>query len=260
MVDARNAQLAADTMRFGGANQAELWLAFARRGLGRGAIGDERHGPDARASSPTPNPLPDFEAPGQGNATLTFAATDARRGADAASTRGSTSATTRRASRRSPTPTRRRTRRRRRVDEQPRRDGERSRPGTYEFVATAPGYGAVRFRRTFRAGAAQTITLRLAPNVASKSQGATASGDAAAPSCRARTTVLTAEQVRDRLIDDTEATNWQAAAVADAATSWSVDGRQVTVDLAGTRAAADHAARRSARSSGRCSTRSRART
>jgi extracellular elastinolytic metalloproteinase len=35
MVDARNAILAADQARFGGANQAELWNAFARRGLGR---------------------------------------------------------------------------------------------------------------------------------------------------------------------------------------------------------------------------------
>ena len=34
MVDARDAYLAADRMRFGGANQAALWNAFARRGLG----------------------------------------------------------------------------------------------------------------------------------------------------------------------------------------------------------------------------------
>ena len=35
MVDARNAMLAADLIRFGGAHQALLWNAFARRGLGR---------------------------------------------------------------------------------------------------------------------------------------------------------------------------------------------------------------------------------
>ena len=35
MVDARNAILAADQARFGGADQAEIWAAFARRGLGR---------------------------------------------------------------------------------------------------------------------------------------------------------------------------------------------------------------------------------
>ena len=46
-------------------------------------------------------------------------------------------------------------------------------------------------------------------------------------------TVLTAAQVRDRLIDDTEATNWQAAAV-QSGDSWNTDTRFVTVDLAGT--------------------------
>ena len=34
MVDARNALIAADEMRFGGANRTEIWNAFARRGLG----------------------------------------------------------------------------------------------------------------------------------------------------------------------------------------------------------------------------------
>jgi hypothetical protein len=101
--------------------------------------------------------------------------------------------------------------------------------GTYELIATAPGYGAVRFRRTVTGD--QTITLRMAPNVASKANGATASGDAA-PVMSGTNTVLTAEQVRDRLIDDTEATNWQAAAV-ESGGSWSVDNRRVTVDLAG---------------------------
>ena len=51
-------------------------------------------------------------------------------------------------------------------------------PGTYEFIATAPGYGAVRFRR--RSGPANpTVNLRFAPNFASTTQGATATGDAA---------------------------------------------------------------------------------
>ena len=52
-------------------------------------------------------------------------------------------------------------------------------PGTYEFIATAPGYGAVRFRRTFKADNNQTITLRFAPNFASTAEGAQATGDAA---------------------------------------------------------------------------------
>ena len=37
MVDARNAMLAADLLRFGGANQDLLWNGFADRGLGRDA-------------------------------------------------------------------------------------------------------------------------------------------------------------------------------------------------------------------------------
>ena len=37
MVDSRDALLAADMVRFGGANQDLLWNAFAKRGLGEGA-------------------------------------------------------------------------------------------------------------------------------------------------------------------------------------------------------------------------------
>ena len=48
MVDARNAILAADQARFGGANQAEIWAAFARRGLGRFASQTNGSGRTAR--------------------------------------------------------------------------------------------------------------------------------------------------------------------------------------------------------------------
>ena len=61
MVDARNALLAADLMRFGGAHQALLWNAFARRGLGSGA---------ASASTTTFDPTPSFESPHANNATV----------------------------------------------------------------------------------------------------------------------------------------------------------------------------------------------
>ena len=43
MLTARDAYLAADRMRFGGANQAELWAAFAKRGMG--AVGRRRTRP-----------------------------------------------------------------------------------------------------------------------------------------------------------------------------------------------------------------------
>ncbi|HEX5948498.1 MAG TPA: M36 family metallopeptidase, partial [Actinomycetota bacterium] len=54
MVDARNAMLAADMLRFGGANQDLLWNAFARRGLGEEA---------SSAGQNDANPVPDFTSP-----------------------------------------------------------------------------------------------------------------------------------------------------------------------------------------------------
>jgi extracellular elastinolytic metalloproteinase len=230
MIDARNAILAADTIRFGGANQSELWLGFARRGLGRNATSTNGTGRASGVESDT-NPLPDFEVPNQGNATLTFDAT-AR---DAAQTPVKARVYVGHYEGRvSPI-----------ADTDPATNAPAGlpsnnldttatfAPGTYEFVATAPGYGAVRFRRTVRAGVAQTITLRMAANVASKAQGATASGDATALTNGPRE-VVSAPALRDRLIDDTEGTWWQSAAT-QSGSSWNVDGRQVTVDLAGTR-------------------------
>ena len=176
MVDARNAQLAADTMRFGGANQAELWLAFARRGLGRNASTTNGMGRAAGVESDT-NPLPDFEAPERPNASITFAATTRDAAQSPVNARvyvGHYEA------RVSPI-----------ADTDPATDAPATAssnnldetatfaPGTYEFIATAPGYGAVRFRRAFAAGATQTVSIRMAANLASKAQGATASGDAA---------------------------------------------------------------------------------
>jgi hypothetical protein len=52
-------------------------------------------------------------------------------------------------------------------------------PGTYEFVATAPGYGHVRFRQTLEGGTAPTVTIPFDPNLASAARGASATGDAA---------------------------------------------------------------------------------
>ena len=106
-------------------------------------------------------------------------------------------------------------------------------PGTYEFIATAPGCGAVRFRETFRAGRRQTVRIQMAPNLASSAAGATATGNAA-PVVSGTTEVQSSAQVLKNLIDDTEGTDWQAAATQGADGAWNVDGNQVTVDLAGT--------------------------
>ena len=68
-LDARDAYLAADRLRFGGVdqtNQKELWLAFARNGMGEGSRSD---GTDDR------DPTPSFASPLENNAEITFNAT-----------------------------------------------------------------------------------------------------------------------------------------------------------------------------------------
>ena len=232
MIDARDAMLAADVMRSGGANQSELWLAFARRGLGQNASSSNTVGRAAGVESDS-DPLPDFASPHHAGATATFGAIE----------RGTGEAVQARIyvghyeARVSPV-----------ADTDPATDAPAGSstnnldefatfaPGTYEFVATAPGYGHVRFRQTFEGGTAPTVTIPFDLNVASAARGASATGDAApviSPTSEPEgAVVLTGEEVLGRLIDDTEATHWQAAAT-QIGEEWSVAGKQVTVDLAG---------------------------
>jgi hypothetical protein len=63
MLDARDAMLAADQMRFGGANKQALWQAFARRGMGEGATIVDAEDTD---------PKPSFASPVGANSTVTF--------------------------------------------------------------------------------------------------------------------------------------------------------------------------------------------
>ena len=232
MVDARNAILAADEARFGGANQAELQAAFARRGLGRFASQTTGTGRSRGVESDT-DPLPDFEALGANNAPVTFTASNAdpagappraRVYAGHYEARVSPIADTDPATNAPATATANN------LD-----SAALFAPGTYEFIATAPGFGAVRFRRTFEAGETAAVDLTLSQNLASAAAGATASGDAAPVTTPNSTppgaVVQPASQVLRNLSDDTEATDWQAAATIG---TRAVDGRQVTVDLAGT--------------------------
>src|SRR3712207_9447230 len=62
-LDARNAYLAADVLRFGGANQDLLWLGFARRGFGQNANVTNQNDTEPRAS---------WESPLHEEATLVF--------------------------------------------------------------------------------------------------------------------------------------------------------------------------------------------
>ncbi len=198
MLDARDAYLAADVMRFGGANQAELWLAFARRGFGQDAAASNT------AANTDTDPTPDFASRSHANATVRFAAQDENKQAVPARVYVG-----RYEARVSPV-----------ADTDPATAGAnlddvaRFAPGTYEFVAHAPGYGHVRLTRTFRAGQTATVTIPMRTNWASRSKGATATGDGTRHA---------------DLIDDTEGSNWSRTGAEP-----NVRGSQVTVDLGGT--------------------------
>jgi extracellular elastinolytic metalloproteinase len=197
MLEARDAYLAADRARFGGANQAELWLAFARRGFGEAAASS-----NGSAESDV-DPKPDFSSPLQTEAQVTFSVVAA----------GSKAPLPARIfvghfeARVSPI-----------ADTDPATTGDNLDataafvPGTYEFVVRAAGYGHARLRRPLAAGTT-TVQIPLQPNWASSGQGATASGDGVRHA---------------HLIDDTEATNWERTGAQP-----DVRGSQVTVDLGG---------------------------
>jgi extracellular elastinolytic metalloproteinase len=63
MIDARNAMLAADTLRFNGVDQDIMWNAFAHRGLGQGASSNGTMDFD---------PVPSFDSPHADEATVRF--------------------------------------------------------------------------------------------------------------------------------------------------------------------------------------------
>jgi extracellular elastinolytic metalloproteinase len=202
-LDMRNAILAADMMRFGGANQDLLWLGFARRGFGQNAV---------TTSNADGDPIPDFESPLHQEGTIVFNAVSQETGAPVAADVfvGHYEARA--------TPI---------ADTDPATAGPNldnvasfvtdaefrgSLWRAYEFVANAEGYGHVRFRvNELRTGETRQVTIMFPTNHASRHQGAVASGDGTR---------------HNDLIDDTEGTNWES----DGAP---VQGRTVLVDLAG---------------------------
>ena len=202
-LDARDAILAADIMRFGGANQDLLWYGFARRGFGEGA---------AVVDADDPQPTPAFASPLHQEGTVTFEAVSQETGEPVSADIfvGHYEARA--------TPI---------ADTDPATSGpnldqvagfvtDRDARGplfrAYDFVANAEGYGHVRFRLTnLRPGENRVVTIEFPTNYASVHQGAAASGDG---------------ERHDELIDDTESTNWQSLGAP-------AQGRQVLVDLAG---------------------------
>jgi hypothetical protein len=188
-IDARNAILQADVVRFVGANQDLLWRAFARRGFGQHASTTNNNDTDPRGN---------WESPLEEEATLTFNAVAKDEGnAPVTNFRvfvghyEARATPIERVARFVPNPS----------------EG-------YDFVAQAEGYGHVRFHiDDLQPGEARTVTIRFPTNWASQAKGATATGDGTN---------------HDRLIDDTEATNWQA-------TGAPAEGRQVVIQFSGPR-------------------------
>jgi hypothetical protein len=187
MVDARDAMLAADLIRFGGANQALLWNVFASRGLGSGAA--------SPGGSAEFDPTPSFESPHADNATVTFKAVGKADGKPAQLFIGHYEAATNPIADTDPAT--------------PLGDTFKIVPGTYDLLARGNGFGTVRVTRTFREGQVRDLPINMAENLASATNGAIATGDGVN---------------LDKLIDDTEATNW-------ASLSGPVMGKQVTVKL-----------------------------
>jgi len=176
MVDARDGMLAADVMRFGGANQDLLWNTFARFGLGEGA---------SSAGGADTAPIPDFTSPRRSEGTLTFEPT-----ASGSNTPVVAQLFVGRYEARS----------RPVADTDPATELDESVslvPGTYELLVRANGYGTKRLTATVQAGSrARDLDVSLPRNLASAANGAVASGDGVNLA---------------RLIDDTEATNWAAS-------------------------------------------------
>jgi hypothetical protein len=207
MIDARNSMLAADVMRYGGANQRQIWDGFARRGMGGFAA--------VHASGPSDvDPVPDFSSPVADNAQLTFTLVSKETGDPVVgkvyvghyegrvSPIADTDPTTVNSG----------------IDVN--RDPTASFvPGEYEFLAVSPGHGFYRFTANLKANQVKTQTVVMPTNWASAAGGATASGDGTG---------------QGLAIDETETTNWSAEGRAADGTLPGIAGKQVTVDLAGT--------------------------
>jgi hypothetical protein len=190
MLGARDAMIASDMLRFNGADLKELWHAFAARGMGPTA---HTNGTD------DDNPTPGWASPKETNGKLTFSAVNqngttikAKIFVGKYEARITPSADT---------------------DSATALSNQISIvPGKYQFIATAPGYGALRFTTTATTGT-NALTLHFYSNWASKSFGAVATGDGG--------------NFTD-LIDDTEGTNWAYVG----GTSDNVQGKHVDVKFA----------------------------
>lgn len=200
MVDAKNAMLAADGMRFGGADLQVMTDAFARRGLGSSATTVDGEDPD---------PVAAYDSDLSTEGVLSLSAADYSVASHPA-VKGTLFVGDYQAR---VTPI---------ADTDPATPlgaAPRMVPGTYRFLFRAAGYGLVRFTATITAGATTAQQVHLWPNLASASKGAVATGSAGSVNTTS-------------LIDDDEGTTWAATGQAAGV---DVTHPSVSVDLAGGR-------------------------
>ncbi|UBU16009.1 M36 family metallopeptidase [Nonomuraea gerenzanensis] len=184
-VDHRDALLAADMIRFGGANQDIMWRAFAEHGLGSTAASN---GPaDADAT-------PSFVNPAGKNGSLQLKPLGEAKDAALRLYVGDYEA------RAVPV-----------ADTDPATelgDTVEMTPGLYDFVVVGAGFGHKRLKYAVVPGVKLPLPLVLSRNLASAANGAAATGDGVNQAL---------------LIDDTEATNWASRTGAPAGKSVVVD-------------------------------------
>ncbi|KGN40137.1 peptidase M36 [Knoellia aerolata DSM 18566] len=155
MVDARNAMLAADLLRFGGANQDLLWNGFATRGLGTDA---------SSASSNDNEPTPSFASAFGNTATLRFSPS----GDDDRPLTGARLYVGEYTARSTPV-----------ADSDPATplsDQFRMMPGATTYTVTAPGMAQASVSLTAKPGQVRDFPVSLVTNLASTQAGATITG------------------------------------------------------------------------------------
>ncbi|GAA2205382.1 hypothetical protein GCM10009850_008440 [Nonomuraea monospora] len=184
-VDHRDALLAADAIRFGGANQDIMWRAFAEHGLGSAAASTGPNDADA---------TPSFVNPAGKNGSLQLKplgeAKDAALRLYVGDYEGRVVPV---------------------ADTDPATelgDTVEMTPGLYDFVVAGAGFGHRRLKYAVVPGVKLPLPLPLSRNLASAASGATATGDGVN---------------QPLLIDDTEATNWASRTGAPAGKSVVVD-------------------------------------
>jgi len=170
MLDARDAFIAADRMRFRGENNKVIWDAFSRRGMGRDAST-----PDADSEAVTPS----FVSPTSANTKVTFKTGGAgkvyvgdyeARATPVADTLGST----------------------------PLGSSARFTPGTYRMVYASAKNGFTRFTMKVTGQGTKTVKIADTPNLAAAASGAKV--------LRSTAGSINAEA----LIDGTEGASWAA--------------------------------------------------